>query len=463
MIKNIIAALLICSFISSCAPQEKDAEPAGLEISENGRYFRVSDGEPFFWLGDTGWLLFAKLNREETEQYLEDRRQKGFNVIQVMTAHSVGIANVYGDSAFHDMNVAKPRVTEGSDFQDSLQYDFWDHVDYVVDKAAEKGLYMALVPVWGSNVKAGLVSRDEALEYATFLAKRYNDRPNIVWLNGGDVFGSDSLETWNIIGETLRKNDPNHLITFHPRGRTMSSTWFHDEDWLDFNMFQSGHRRYDQDTASDSHRFGEDNWRYVQVEYNLKPIKPTLDGEPSYEGIPQGLHDPNEPFWTDKDVRRYGYWSVFSGAAGYTYGHSAVMQMHKPDDKGSAYGSPDYWFDAIDHPGAKQMVHMKSLLLSRPYFERIPDQTLIANQGEQYDYLVGTRGEKYAFIYSYNGRTISVNMGKIDGMRVKGSWFDPRTGADTEIGVFENAGTLEFDPPGEKEEGNDWVLILDSI
>src|SRR5690606_18692678 len=156
---------------------------------------------------------------------------------------------------------------------------------------------------------AGLVSRDEAKAYATFLAKRYGDRSNIIWLNGGDVFGSDSLEIWNIIGETLRANDPNHLITFHPRGRTMSSTLFHNEEWLDFNMFQSGHRRYDQDTASNSHRFGEDNWRYVQVEYNLKPVKPTLDGEPSYEGIPQGLHDPSEPFWTDRDSRRYGYWS----------------------------------------------------------------------------------------------------------------------------------------------------------
>lgn len=463
MIKKIFAAFLTGAIMLSCAPNEKQAGMVGLEISDNGRFFQTIDNDPFFWLGDTGWLLFAKLNREEAEQYLENRRQKGFNVIQVMTIHGVGAANVYGDSAFYNKNVGMPRITEGADFQDSVQYDFWDHVDFVVDKAAEKDLYMALVPVWGSNVKAGFVSREEAEKYATFLAERYRDRPNIIWLNGGDVFGSDSLETWKILGETLRDNDPNHLITFHPRGRTMSSTWFHNEEWLDFNMFQSGHRRYDQDTASDSHRFGQDNWRYVQVEYNLKPVKPTLDGEPSYERIPQGLHDPKEPLWNDDDVRRYGYWSVLAGAAGYTYGHNAVMQMHKPSDNGSAYGATDYWYDAIDHPGAAQMIHLKNLMLSRSYFNRVPDQSLIADQGEKYDYLVASRGKDYAFVYTYNGRNMQLNMGKIDGQRVKASWFDPRTGAISEIGEFENQDVLEFDPPAEPEDGNDWVLILDTL
>ena len=462
MDKYILLGLgLICL---SCTQQQQATQSDGLgelQLSENRRFFEKGNGEPFFWLGDTGWLLFGKLNREEAERYLENRHQKGFNVIQVMTLHTLDVVNVYGDSALINGNVAQPNVSEGSSFEDSVQYDFWDHVDYIVDKAAENNLYMALVPVWGSNVKSGRVSRDEAEQYATFLAERYKDRPNIIWLNGGDISGSDYTEIWNTIGTTLNANDPNHLITFHPFGRSMSSTWFHNQNWLDFNMFQSGHRRYDQDTASDSHQFGPDNWRYVQVDYNLRPVKPTLDGEPSYENIPQGLHDPNEPYWNDNDVRRYGYWSVFAGAAGFTYGHNAVMQMSQPTDKGSAYGVKDYWYDAIDHPGASQVIYLKELMLSRPYFERVPDQSLVANQGEKYEYIAATRGEDYAFLYTYNGRTIQVNMGKIAGDEVETSWYNPRNGESAEIGVFENEGMLEFDPPGEKEEGNDWVLILD--
>jgi hypothetical protein len=457
-----LGACLICCGVSR-SDEEQNQSPL-LKVSANGRFLMTEKNEPFFWLGDTGWLLFSKTTREEAEQYLEDRRDKGFNVIQVIVIDSVATANVYGDSALINKNVATPLVTTGNDFADSLQYDFWDHSDFVIERAAEKGLYIAMVPVWGSNVKNGLVTDGQAERYARFLADRYKDNKNIVWLNGGDVFGDIGTSVWNMIGQTLKKNDPFHLVTFHPRGRTQSSTWFHDEPWLDFNMFQSGHRRYDQDTASASLRYGEDNWRYVKVDYNKEPVKPTLDGEPSYEGIPQGLHDPTEPVWTDHQVRRYAYWSVFAGGCGFTYGNNSVMQMLKPSDSRSAFGARDYWFDALHDPGASQVIHLKKLMLSRPYFERIPDQTLlVASKAGGYAYQVATRGERYAFIYTYRGDPINANLGKIAGDQVQASWHSPRNGELKAIGRFENRGTRTFDPPGDPKDGNDWVLILDGV
>ena len=301
-----------------------------LKVSENDRFIADENGNPFFWLGDTGWLLFSKLNREEAEKYPDDRAKKGFNVIQVMVLHQLKLTNFYGDSALINGDVSKPKIISGNSIEKG-EYDYWDHADFIVDLAEEKGLYMALVPVWGSNVRAGKVNREQAEKYSRWLAQRYANRNNVIWLNGGDVKGSDSIETWNIIGNNIRKFAPNHLITFHPFGRTKSSMWFHDADWLDFNMFQSGHRRYDQDDTEFA--YGQDNWKYVRDDYALFPVKPTIDGEPSYEGIPQGLHDPSEPYWNDSDIRRNAYWSVFAGAFGFTYGHSAVMQMHKPGDQ----------------------------------------------------------------------------------------------------------------------------------
>jgi hypothetical protein len=124
-----------------------------LKVSSNGRYFATQNGQPFFWLGDTGWLLFIKLTREEAVQYLEQRKQQGYNVIQVMVLHDVRKAvNVYGDSALINQNAATPAITKGNNFKDTTQYDFWDHVDYVIDQAEQRGIYMALVPVWGTNV-----------------------------------------------------------------------------------------------------------------------------------------------------------------------------------------------------------------------------------------------------------------------------------------------------------------------
>src|SRR5687768_4443969 len=107
-----------------------------------------------------------------------------------MMLHELTVKNVYGDSALINRNVASPDTTKGGDFSDSLQYDFWDHADYIIDLAAEKGIYMALVPVWGSNVKSGHVSVEQAKVYTSFLADRYKNRPNIIWLNGGDIKGS---------------------------------------------------------------------------------------------------------------------------------------------------------------------------------------------------------------------------------------------------------------------------------
>jgi hypothetical protein len=433
-----------------------------LKISDNGRFIVTENGDPFFWLGDTGWLLFTKMNREEAEQYLEDRKQKGFNVVQVMVIHNFKLAvNAYGSSALISGNIAQPNITKGNSFGNLSEYDFWDHVDYIIDKAAEKGIYMALVPVWGTNVKSGWVSREQAKTYATFLAKRYKDKRNIIWLNGGDIKGSDSTEIWKIIGNTLKANDPNHLVTFHPFGRHTSSLWFHQEPWLDFNMFQSGHRDYMQDTTKGELHYGPDNWKFVIHDFALKPTKPSLDGEPSYEKIPHGLHDTLQPYWTDNDVRRYAYWSVFAGGCGFTYGHNSVMQFYKPTDKGSAYGAKNYWYEAINDSGAQQMGYLKKLILSKPYLERVADQSLVDGEGVRYGYQAATRGKDYAFIYTYNARKIKVNMGRITGTKVKASWFSPRDGSYAKIGNFKNSGTVEFDPPGEKKDGNDWVLMLE--
>ena len=434
-----------------------------LRISENKRFLMTKTGDPFFWMGDTGWMLFTKLTREEAEKYFEDRRQKGFNVIQVMVIQNIKNAvNVYGDSALIDRDIERPFNTPENSKFGVNHYNYWDHVDYLVSLAQKKGIYLALVPIWGSNIRNGSISSERVRKYATWLAKRYKEKSNVIWLNGGDIKGSDSTVIWNTIGSTIREICPGQLITFHPFGRTQSSDWFHNEKWLDFNMFQSGHRRYDQDTIGLS--YGEDNWKYVVNDYNKIPFKPTMDGEPSYEGIPQGLHDPTQPYWTDSDVRRYAYWSVFAGGCGFTYGNNAVMQFHKKNDIESAYGVKDNWDVALNATGASQMKYLKQLMLSRPYFDRIPAQDLIAGrQGERYDYLAATKGRDYAFIYTCNGNTMNIDLGKLHLNRIRAKWYNPRNGQYTKIGNYKAEGIKPFYPPDGKSKGNDWVLILDRI
>ena len=430
-------------------------------LSPNGRFLQHENGLPFFWLGDTGWMLFQKLDRAETRIYLKDRKDKEFNVIQCMVVHALPDKNRYRDSAFVQNVMLTPYVTGGKDTNDAAQYDYWDHVEWVIDEAARNGLYMALVPIWGSALKQSDSPVSAAESYATFLANRFKQKPNIFWIVGGDIQGNIKQDFWETLGRTLKKLDPNHLITYHPYGRTQSSTWFHHSSWLDVNMFQSGHRRYDQDNSPK--KYGEDNWRYILDDYTKVPAKPTLDGEPSYENIPQGLHDTTQPYWTANDVRRYAYWSVFAGACGHTYGNNSVMQMYRPDDPTAAYGARKYWNESLQDSGSVQMKYLKHLILSRPYVERTFDDSLIVNNsGTRYNYIVAMRGTNYLMAYTYTGQKINIQMGRIAGTRVNAWWFNPRNGDARMIGLFKNEGVSQFVPPVIQTVGDDWILVLDN-
>ncbi|MEP6747324.1 MAG: glycoside hydrolase family 140 protein [Bacteroidota bacterium] len=428
-----------------------------IKVSANQRYFETTDDKPFFWLGDTGWLLFVKCNNEEAVQYLETRKQQGFNVVQVMVLHALNDTNVYGDSALVNKNIAQPQMTDGA------QNNYWNHIDFVIQEAAKRGIYMAMVPIWGGNVKAGKVTTQQAAAYAKFLAGRYSKYNNIIWMNGGDIPGSEKIEVWKTIGATLRQYDTRHLITFHPRGRTSSSVWFHKEAWLDFNMFQSGHKDYAQDTSSnETNHYGEDNWKFVKADYKLLPVKPTMDGEPSYENIPHGLHDSLQARWTAADVRRYAYWSVFAGGAGFTYGENAVMQFHTMGAARGSFGVNQNWKETIHSPAAEQMKYLKTLMLSKPYFGRMPAQEIITdNTKDKYNYILATKGKGYAMAYTFTGRNFTVDLDKVSFKVTKAEWFNPRSGATIAIDNVRESGAVEFNPPGEPADGNDWVLVLE--
>lgn len=168
-------------FISFCFALQFVAQSQLLKIASDHKSFTTSNDLPFFWLGDTGWLLFKKCTRAEAIYYLDTRKKQGFNVIQAMLLHELTVTDVKGDSALIGSDVSKPNDSKG----------YWAMVDFVIAEAAKRKMYMALVPVWGGNVKGGHVSENQARAYAQFLAARYKKYDNIIWLNGGDIKGSD--------------------------------------------------------------------------------------------------------------------------------------------------------------------------------------------------------------------------------------------------------------------------------
>lgn len=427
-----------------------------LQVSENRRYLQHENGKPFFWLGETAWLFPSRLDRDEVGYYIGETAKNGFNVIQISVLHSIGVMNAYG-------HIALPERFDFSNIDRNGEYNYWKHVDYIVQQAASRGIYIGIVCIWGGNVKSGIVSVDDARNYGEFLARRYGKFPNIIWLIGGDVRGDAFPEVWKTLAATIRSHCPDQLMTFHPFGRTMSATWFNNEPWLDFNMFQSGHRRYGQRRGDGDYTIDdyteEDSWRFVEKSLTFQPLKPVIDGEPSYEHIPQGLHDTTQPRWQASDVRRYAYWSVFAGACGHTYGHNSIMQMYRPGVS-PAYGAEIPWWEAVHAPGLQQMKHLKALMLAFPYFERIPDQSVIAGtNGVQYERVIATRGNDYILVYNYTNRRVEIDITKISGVRKKAWWYSPVDGQTEYIGEFAN-GKHFFNQDSAYGAGNDWVLII---
>ena len=429
-----------------------------LRVSNNQRFLQFDSGKPFFWLGETAWLMPERLNREEVEYYLKTCHEAEYNMVQVQVLNGVPSFNAYGTPS-HDhqeklLDFHLPSLT-------SHPYTYWDHMDYIIDVAARNDIYIGMVCIWGSLVKGGKLSVEQAKTYGTFLANRYKDRPNIVWIMGGDIQGDVKSEVWETLATTIKSIDKNHLMTYHPRGRYTSARWWSKASWIDFHTFQSGHRRYGQRMGNKDYPIPdnteEDNWMYVDSTWAYKPQKPVIDDEPIYEGIPQGLHDADEPLWQACDVRRYAYWSVFAGSCGHTYGNNAIMQFYR-EGYPPAYHCRKTWTEALHDPGFGQMKYLKRLMLALPYFERVPDQSVIVDNGTQYDRLVATRGTDYLLVYNYTSRTMKIDLTKISGGKKKVWWMDASTGRLTWLGEYDSK-VLTFRPHRVGTGVEDGVLI----
>jgi hypothetical protein len=424
-----------------------------IRVSENRRYLVTESGSPFFWVGDTAWEIFHRLSREEVEDYLSNRRERGINVIQsVVLAEFAGLSdpNFYGELPLVDLDPTRPNEK------------YFAHVDFVIRLAESKGQYIGLLPTWGDKVVPMwgdgpvVFNPQNARIFGEFLGKRYKDQANIIWILGGDRPGDGLVEVWTAMAEGIRAGSGRRVFTtLHPCGGRGSSEWFHNCEWLDMNMWQSGHGSLDAPT-----------WEMVERDYNRSPIKPVLDGEPNYEDHPI---DPWSRKWkpeygrfTDYDVRKQGYRSVFAGACGYTYGHHTIWQFFAPERIPVNHPAFD-WREAICRPGSAQLVHLRNLVLSRPYLSRIPDQgMLLSNPGTGGAHVRATRDVDgtYAFFYiPLPGQTILVDMSRMAGM-VQAWWYDPRNGRGYDAGEYDNQGPMEFTAP---LGGPDWVLVLDEL
>lgn len=432
--------------------------------SPDGRYLMYENGQPFFWLADTAWLLTDRMNIDEAEEYLVKRAEQGYTVIMFSCLgddYATYNANYIGDKAFKDADytIFNPK--------------YFEHVRNIIDIADRLGLVVGFLPNWGDKLcrlwgyeTPVLHTKERAENYGRYIGILLKDKENVVYILGGDrpASGQANGTSFDIraliraqakgiaIGISGKEDYSKCTMTYHPSGYQTSSTWFAEDEWLDFNMQQNGHG-YD------------DVWERIHRDYVKTPVKPVVDGEPTYDEHWLNFKEENG-MTSDLHCRRYFYHEVFSGAFGHTYGTTGIWSFYDPtipfkSKKEDVRTSS--WRESLELPSGIQMVYGKNLMMSRPYFSRIPDNTIVLDLYSGHKRISATtdKNKTYAMAYTEQGAPIKINMMSVGkGKTVNAWWFNPRTGKSVLIGNVEKTPSRVF-TPATNGPGNDWVLVID--
>jgi hypothetical protein len=455
--KGFYQVILMAILTTGCIgnPSGQPVKPE-LRVSGNNRYLVNAANEPFFWMGGTAWGMSEWLTREDVDIYLDNRAEKGFNL-------------VHGYRAFMELDgkpdPEQPRVLKGGTPQDPN--DYWDHVDYIIQSAANRNMYIAVLPVWGRRYvnathpqySQPVFSIPGMKSYGEFLGKRFMGYSNIIWVLGGDVqadAGGNYLDHYRsmaegiitgITGERVRWDEVSPLwdlalMTYHPDGSPLinSSRWFHKDPWMDFNMIET-------------HRSRDAVYQAVLQDYALAdPVKPTVMAEPDYEGAWPNM------VTAGIDIRRQALQSYFAGAAGFTYGGKIDQEGNGP-----LWSPYNNWKEMLDMEGARSMTNIKSFCLHHSWPDWKPVQDILKSNpgvGEIQKVAVFTPADSTCLVYFPDNSTANLDLaGHYQGTEhFIVQWYNPASDSFSEnIETTLIDGKLRAGPPAHWPDG---ILIL---
>ncbi len=181
-----------------------------LVVHPDQRYLIQQGGQPFLYLSDTAWELFHRPTASRWRATSSSAPTSDSRVSMPSRWPSwtgSGDPNAYGDLPLDRQRSGPARDHAGIDPANAQQYDYWDHVDYIVDSANRLGLYVALLPTWGrwlGSTDPGdkVFTADNAQSYGEFLGKRYGKKA-IIWVLGGDRTREGFEDVWRAMASGI--------------------------------------------------------------------------------------------------------------------------------------------------------------------------------------------------------------------------------------------------------------------
>ncbi len=412
-----------------------------LSVSENQRYLVDAEGKPFLYQADTPWFLFFKLTLPEVREYMQARKEQGFNTLQIMLTGGKGLKNIYGELPFHNnYDLAQPNEK------------FFQRVDSIVVEAQNQSLLLALVPLWSGCCRTDYAGQDvdgnplplnrngveKARAYGEWVGNRYGNYDHIIWVMGGDNDPFNAMEEIEVMADGLHRTSNNQLFTYHASSTHSSTDVFPNADWLDVSMVYTYFRGFNKAW----NKIQPDVYEVCYDEYQKTPVKPFFLGESTYEGE----HD---EWGSALQARKQAYWAVLSGATGHAYGSP---NWHLRDD----------WRNVLQFPGAESLKHLPPLIKSFGWPNLQPDWlgTFIIRGDGGYatnDYAITAflADSSRAVTYVPSGRELQLNLSEMSGKTVELSWFNPRSGNTISINTYSFSAKPTITTPDQQ----DWILL----
>ncbi|MBS0664741.1 MAG: DUF4038 domain-containing protein [Verrucomicrobia bacterium] len=348
-----------------------------VRVAANRRHFEHVDGTPFFWLADTWWMGLCHRLRWPSgfKQLAANRKQKGFNVVQI-------VAGLYPDMHAFDPRGANEAGFPWEEGYAHIRPEYFDAADRKLGHLVAEGIMPCLVGAWGYFIS--WMSEDQLKAHWRYLIARYGAWP-MFWCIAGEAnlpwylaknFPEDDrgmVKGWTRLMRYVRETDPFHRpITIHPTAikRFTARHATEDETLLDFDMLQVVHAQNESVSLA---------VKAVRESYAATPRMPVLNGEPCYEMLLGTITSP----WP-----RRAFWSaVLNGAMGHTYGGNGIWQANQPgiphgaSPHGGNYGNTP-WQEAMHYPGSAECAHGKRLLLGLPWTRFTPHPEWAAYTGD---------------------------------------------------------------------------------
>ncbi len=429
-----------------------------LKVSKNGHRLEMADGTPFLWLGDTEWVL-NNHSDEQIIEILDDRKAKGFSVIQVCAVRewerivytdASGVESNLTDLSWArtDFNGNTPFINDDVKF---LNPAYWERWRWICQQVNQRGMCFVIMAGSPGRMEGRwkCSGPEECYIYGKNVGTIFRSCTNIILSPSMDFPGDRGVGTegWRALAKGFKdgmgadgqeKSIPVPM-TYHTW--QTSSVWFHRDAWLTFNGVQGSRN---EETDNDRMIYQRTLQDYLAKE----PVKPVVCLEGSYEE--ERNNGGKLPPTTTRNVRMQLFYAFFAGASGYTYGHVDNWIQHE---------STEY----LNSPGGNWIPVARDFLLARKWWRFVPFPTLIVGGEESGDKrkvaVVADDGSECCVFFPEQD-AVELNLeGVFKESTMEICWFDPRNGYTTAGERIALKGNRHFSPP---QGWEDAVLIIKS-